>query len=301
MKSYISRKLPLETRTTAWNGEVRIPVWDICLWLARLWHITSALEMKKMKRIAALAAFALFVSASVFADEVKVITSGAFTAAYLQLAPEFERTTKHTIVTTYGASMGNGPNTIPSRLQRGEAADVVILAASALDELIKQGKVVAGSRVDLIRSRIGMAVRRGARKPDISSVDALKQALLHAKSVAVSGSASGVYLSTELFQRMGIADQMKGKIKVSEEAVGLDVARGEAELGFQQISELLPVDGIEYVGELPAGAQRETVFSAGIVSGAHAPEAARALVKFLASPAAAPVIRKTGAEPITAR
>jgi len=252
-------------------------------------------------RTAALAVVALLLSAPALADEVKVITSGAFTAAYLQLAPEFEHTTRHTIVTTFGASMGSGPNTIPSRLQRGEAADVVILAASALDELIKQGRVVAGSRVDLIRSLIGMAVRAGAPKPDITSVDALKQALLRAKSVAVSGSASGVYLSTELFARMGIADQMKGKIKVSEEAVGTVVARGDAELGFQQISELLPVAGIDYVGPLPAGAQRETVFSAGIVSGAHAPDAARALIKFLASSAAAPVIRKTGAEPITSR
>src|SRR5207253_5823797 len=144
------------------------------------------------------------------------------------------------------------------------------------------------SRVDLIRSRIGMAVRAGAPKPDISSIDALKQVLLRARSVAVSSSASGVYLSTELFERMGIAAQMKGKIKVSEEAVGPLVARGEAEIGFQQISELLPIAGIDYVGPLPAGAQRETVFSAGIVSGAHSPDAARALVKFLASPAAAP-------------
>src|SRR5690349_20853085 len=228
MKSYISRKFPLETRTTAPNFDMCTPLWDISLRLPGLWHITSAMEMKmkttcRTHRTAALAVVALLLSAPAFADEVKVITSGAFTAAYLQLAPEFEHTTRHTIVTTFGASMGNGPNTIPSRLQRGEAADVVILAASALDELIKQGRVVAGSRVDLIRSRIGMAVRTGARKPDISSIDALKQVLLHAESVAVSGSASGVYLSTELFQRMGIAEQMKGKIKVSEEAVGLDV------------------------------------------------------------------------------
>jgi molybdate transport system substrate-binding protein len=192
-------------------------------------------------RTAALAVVVLLVSAAAFADEVKVITSGAFTAAYLQLVPEFERTTRHKIVTTFGASMGSGPNTIPSRLQRGEAADVVILAGSALDDLIKQGKVVAGSRVDLVRSLMGMAVRAGAPKPDITSVDGLTQTLLHAKSVAISSSASGVYLSTELFQRLGIAEQMKPKTRISEEAVGTLVASGEAEIGFQQISELLPV------------------------------------------------------------
>ena len=252
-------------------------------------------------KTAALAAVALLLSTAAFADEVRVITSGAFTAAYLQLVPEFERTTQHKIVTTFGASMGSGPNTIPSRLQRGEPADVVILAGSALDELIKQGKVVAGSRVDLVRSRIGMAVRAGAPKPDITSVEALTQTLLRAKSVAVSSSASGIYLSTELFQRLGIAEQMKGKTKISEEAVGTLVASGDAEIGFQQISELLPVPGIDYVGPLPADVQRETVFSAGIVSGARAPDAARALLKFFTSPAAAPIIRNTGAEPITAR
>jgi len=293
MKSYISRKFPLETRTTAQNVDVR---------LIELWHITSAMKMRsRLPRTAVLAVIVLLLSTAAFADEVKVITSGAFTAAYLQLVPEFERTTHHKIVTTFGASMGSGPNTIPSRLQRGEPADVVILAASALEELIKQGKVAAGSRVDLVRSLMGMAVRAGAPKPDIASLDAFKQTLLRAKSIAISSSASGVYLSTELFQRMGIAEQMKAKTKISEEAAGTLVARGDAEIAFQQISELLPVEGIEYVGPLPPGAQRETIFSAGVVSGARAPEAARALVKFFASPAAAPVIRKTGLEPITAR
>ena len=255
----------------------------------------------RVPRTAALAVVALLLSAAAFADEVRVITSGAFTPACLQLVPEFERTTHHKIVTTFGASMGSGPNTIPSRLQRGEPADVVILAASALDELIKQGKVVAGSRVDLVRSRIGMAVRAGAPRPDITSVEALTQTLLRAKSIGVSSSASGIYLSTDLFQRLGIAEQLKGKIRISEEAVGTLVAGGDAEIGFQQISELLAVPGIDYVGTLPAAVQRETVFSAGIVSGARAPDAARALLKFFASPAVAPIIRKTGAEPITTR
>jgi molybdate transport system substrate-binding protein len=304
MKSYISRKLPLETRMTGQNFDGVLPwllLGDMALSVMGLWHITSAMHMKSRAcRTAAFAVISLLLSVAAFADEVRVITSGAFTAACLQLVPEFERTTHHKIVTTFGASMGTGPNTIPSRLQRGEPADVVILAASALDELIKQGKVVAGSRVDLVRSRIGMAVRAGAPRPDISSVDALKQALLHAKSVGVSSSASGIYLSTEVFQRLGIAEQMKGKTRISEEAVGTLVASGDAEIGFQQISELLAVQGIDYVGPLPAGVQRETVFSAGIVSGHQVPDAARALIRFFTSAAAAPTIKKTGAEPITA-
>jgi molybdate transport system substrate-binding protein len=243
----------------------------------------------------------LFAASAAYAEEVRVITSGAFTAAYLELVPEFERATKNKVVTTFGGSAGSGPETIPNRLQRGEPADLVIMSAPALDDLIKQGKVVAGSRVDLVRSSIGMAVRAGAPRPDISSVEALKQTLLRAKSIAYSASASGIYLSTELFQRLGIADQVLPKSKNAlGQRVGALVARGEAEIGFQQISELLPEPGIDYVGPLPPGAQRVTVFSAGIVAGAKAVEAARALVKFLASEKAFAVIRKTGLEPVTA-
>jgi molybdate transport system substrate-binding protein len=242
----------------------------------------------------------LRLAAAAPADELKVITSGAFTAAYLELVPEFERATKHTIATAFGASMGNAPDSIPSRLQRGEPVDVVIMADTALDDLITQGKVVAGSRVDLVRSSIGVAVRAGAPKPDISSVDALRRTLLNAKSIAYSASASGVYVSTELFQRLGIADQVKGKSqRIDSARVGAVVARGDAEIGFQQISELLPVQGIDYLGPLPAEVQKVTVFSAGITTSSAHPDAARALIRFLASPAVVPVIRKSGLEPIT--
>jgi molybdate transport system substrate-binding protein len=240
-------------------------------------------------------------SASVSADQIHVITSGAFTAAYLRLVPEFERTTPHTIESSFGASMGSGSDSIPNRLQRGEQADVVIMTASALDALIEQGKVVAGSRVDLVRSRIGMAVRAGHAKPDISSVTALRETLLRAVSIACSSSASGVYLSGQLFPQLGIGDQVKAKLKITEGMVGTLVARGEAEIGFQQISELLPVPGIDYVGPLPADAQRETIFSAGIVSGARAPAAARALLAFFTSAAALAIIKATGLDPIAAR
>jgi molybdate transport system substrate-binding protein len=244
----------------------------------------------------------LLLAGTAHADEIRVMTSGAFTAAYLEVIPTFERATRNSIVTAYGASMGGAHDSIPSRLQRGESVDVVILAGPALEALIAQGKVVAGSRVDLARSSIGIAVRAGALRPDISSVDALTRTLLRAKSIAYSASASGVYVSTEMFQRLGIADQMKGKSKrIDSEPVGALVARGEAEIGFQQISELLPVPGIDYVGPLPPEVQKVTVFSAGVAVGARKPEAARALIRFLASPAVVPAIKKSGMDLLTSR
>ena len=233
--------------------------------------------------------------------EIRVMTSGGFTAAYNVLAPQYEKTTGDRIVTMYGASMGGAPDSIPSRLARGEPADIVILAAPALEELVKQGRVVPGSRVDLVRSTIGMSVRAGAPKPDISTVEALKRTLLEAKSIAYSASASGVYLSTNLFPRLGIWESIKDKSKrIESERVGTIVARGEAELGFQQVSELLPIPGIEFVGPLPAAVQQVTIFSAGIAVGAKEPDAAKALIKYFTSAQAAPVIAQTGLEPISA-
>jgi molybdate transport system substrate-binding protein len=251
--------------------------------------------------IAALVGATLFwLAGTAAADEIKVMTSGGFTAALIELTPAFERATGHTVVTTYGASLGGAPDSIPNRLRRGEPADIVILASEALDDLVRQGRVVAGSRVDLARSSIGMAVRAGAPKPDISSVDALKRVLLRAKSIAYSASASGVYLSMELFPRLGIAAEIAGKSKrIESERVATVVARGDAEIGFQQISELLPVAGIEYVGPLPPEVQRVTVFSAGVAADAKTPDAARALITFLASAAGAPAITKSGMEPMS--
>ncbi len=242
---------------------------------------------------------ALCAARAASADDIRVMTSGAFTAAYLQLVPGFERATGHKVLTTFGGSMGNGPETIPNRRQRGEPADIVIVAAAALDDLIAQGKVVAGSRVDLVRSTISMAVRAGAPRPDISTVAALTATLLAAKSIAYSASASGVYLSTELFQQLGIADRVLPKSRnAAGERVAALLARGDAEIGFQQVSELLPEPGIDYVGPLPPGAQRVTVFSAGIVVGAKKPDEAKALIRFLASANASAVIRKAGLEPV---
>lgn len=254
------------------------------------------------RRLAALAASALALVATGCATQVHVMTSGAFTAPYHELVPQFEAATGYKVVSAFGASQGGAPDSIPSRLDRGEPADVVILAGPALDGLIKAGKVVPGSRVDVVRSTIGMVVRKGAPKPDISTVDALKRTLLEAKSIAYSASASGTYLSTEMFARLGVADQVKGKAqRIVSERVGTVVARGDAEIGFQQVSELLSIPGVDYVGPLPPEVQRVTFFSAGIATGARQPEVARELVRYFTSPAAAPVIRKFGLEPVEAR
>jgi molybdate transport system substrate-binding protein len=244
---------------------------------------------------------ALLLAGSGSAAEVRVMISGGLTAAYKELVPEFERLTGNTVLTAYGPSMGTTVNAIPIRLERGEPADVLIMVGYALGDLVKQGKVVADSRVDLVKSPIGIAVKSGAPKPDISSVDAVKRALLATKTIAYSDSASGVYVSTEMFEKLGIADAMKDKArKIPATPVGEIVARGDAEIGFQQVSELLPVQGIDIVGQLPSELQKVTVFSAGIASVSKEPDAGKALIKFLASPTASAVIIKSGMEPIPA-
>ncbi|HUD88705.1 MAG TPA: substrate-binding domain-containing protein, partial [Xanthobacteraceae bacterium] len=194
---------------------------------------------------------------------------------------------------------GTTQNAIPVRLARGEPVDVLILVGYALGDLIKEGKAVADSRVDLVKSPIGIAVKSGAPKPDISSADAVKRALLAAKSVAYSDSASGVYVSTEMFQKLGLADAMKDKARmIPATPVAEVVARGEAEIGFQQISEMLPIPGVDIVGQLPPELQKITVFSAGIASVSKEPDAGKALIKYLASPEASAAIIKSGMEPI---
>ncbi|HXP95345.1 MAG TPA: substrate-binding domain-containing protein [Telmatospirillum sp.] len=250
-------------------------------------------------RAAACCLAGLLMSGGAKAAEVKVMISGGLSAAYRALTPEFEQSSGHHLSTAWGPSMGTTQDAIPVRLQRGESADVLIMVGSALSELIKQGKVDPASRVDLVRSPIGMVVRAGAAKPDIGSVDAFKKTLLAATSVVYSDSASGVYVGTELFQRLGIADQMQAKSRmIPAEPVAAVVARGEAEIGFQQVSELLPVPGADFVGPLPEELQKMTVFSAGIVVGSPEPAAAKALIAFLGSPAAAPTLRTSGLDPI---
>ena len=228
------------------------------------------------------------------AQEIKVIASGGLKAACLELIPAFEQASKHRVTTVWAGSLD-----IMKRMQAGETFDLVIMPGAAIDELIKLGKVVAGSRVDLAKSGIGVAVRAGAPHPHIGSANALRQALLAASSIAYSTSASGTYLAG-LFQRMGIADELKSKIRQSPPGVpvGELIARGEVKIGFQQVSELLPIAGIDYLGPLSADIQHFTVFSGGLHVGAKEQQAAKALTEFIKSPAAAAVIRKSGMEPV---
>lgn len=244
-------------------------------------------------------ASALFFTATASAAEVRVMISGGLTAAFTALVPEFEHQTGNKVLVAYGPSMGTTVNAIPMRLERGEPADVLIMVGYALGDLAKNGKVIPDSRVDLVKSGIGVAVKAGAPKPDISSADTLKRALLAAKSVAYSDSASGVYVSTEMFKKLGIENEMKDKAKmIPATPVAEIVAHGDAEIGFQQISELKPVKGIDIVGPLPADLQKITVFSAGIATASKEPEAGRALIKFLTSKDASAEIMKSGLDPI---
>jgi molybdate transport system substrate-binding protein len=216
--------------------------------------------------------------------------------------PIFEEASGHKVISSYGASIGNAPDSIPSRFARGEKFDLVILSEGGLEALMSAGKLVPGSRVDVVRSQIGAAVRKGTPKPDISTVEALKQTLLEAKSVAYSASASGTYLSSELFPKLGVQDRLAstGK-KIYSERVGAVVARGDAEIGFQQVSELIYFKELDFIGTLPAAVQQTIFFSAGMVEGAQEQQAARHLLAFLTSPAVANIVRATGLDPVNHR
>jgi molybdate transport system substrate-binding protein len=221
---------------------------------------------------------------------------------YSELGPAFERASGHRLVTTRGPSMGDSPESIPARLARGEPADVVILDGGAADELARRGVVRADSKVELAQSQIGMVVRAGAAKPDIGTVEAFRNTLLAAKSIAYSDSGSGTYLANTLFAKLGVANEMAGKSRKvrgppSGEPVAAVVARGEAEIGFQQVSELIHIPGVTFVGTIPAELQPGFSFAGAITSTARQPEAAGALIRFLASPEAAPVITKAGLTP----
>jgi molybdate transport system substrate-binding protein len=227
------------------------------------------------------------------AAEVSVMAANAVRESFLELASAFERSSGHKVTTAWSGSEG-----VAKRVSGGEVIDIVIIAAPNIDKLILEDKLVAGSRKDFARSGVGIAVRTGLPHPDISSGEAVKRAVLAARSVAYSSGPSGVHVA-DLFKKMGIADQIKDKVRqpASGVPVGELMARGEADLGFQQVSELLQVKGIDYLGPLPAGIQNITVYSTGLHKAAPAPDAARALVRFLTAPEAGPIIRKSGMEP----
>lgn len=247
------------------------------------------------KRVAAIAAAVILTATGVTAHaaEIRVLSTQATEEAYRELVPEFEKTTGHKVSTTFTGTLDAN-----KRLAAGEGYDLLIMSASSIDEHIKGGKVAPGSRVDLAKSGVGVGVKSGAAKPDISTTDALKKAILAAKSIGYSTGPSGVYI-VGLFQRLGIADDIKGKLKQTPTGVfvGSIIASGEAEIGFQQVSELSHFAGVDYVGPLPADVQQFTMFSSGIIAGAKEADGAKALVKFITAPAAAAAFKKRGMEP----
>lgn len=249
--------------------------------------------------LAMLACGALMMSNAASAAEVRVMISAGFFDVYSQLSAEFERTTGHRLITTRGPSTGDSSEAIPTRLARGEPADVVILEGGSADELGKNGVVRPDSKVVLALVQTGLMVRAGAPVPDIGSVELFRKALLSAKSIACSDSGSGRFIVETLLPKLGIADQVMAKIRrvrgpPSGEPVAAVVARGEAELGLQDVSELIHVPGIQYVGPIPAELDRNSSYAAVIATQAHEPDAAKALIALLASPQAEPIIQKAG-------
>jgi len=246
-----------------------------------------------MKTALSLAAAAFLLSGIAQAAEIKVLSTQATEEAYKELVPQFEKASGHKVSTVFTGTLG-----VMKRLSDGESYDLLIMSRQSIDELSQSGKVVAGSRTDVAKSGVGVAVTKGKPKPDISSVDALKKTLLSAKSIGYSTGPSGVYVIT-MFQKLGIADEIKGKLKQTPTGVfvGSIIASGEAEIGFQQVSELTFFPGIDYVGPLPAEVQLITVFSAGIQAGAKQVDAAKSLMIFISAPAAAAVYKKHALDP----
>lgn len=244
-------------------------------------------------RFAVIAA-ALFALPGTCAAQLKVIVSGGFSTAYRQLLPEFERETGISVTTASGASQGSGPQTIAAMLARGEPADMVILSREGLAELVAAGRIVAGSDVDLARAPLGMGVRASAKKPDVSTTEAFKRALLEAKAVAVPASTAGIYFTTTLLPLLGIADRVQVKVAERGSQTAALVAAGDADLVIQPVSEIVNAPGIEFAGRLPDAIQLVQTFAGAIVLGTKESESAKRLIGFLASPRAAFALRNSG-------
>jgi molybdate transport system substrate-binding protein len=231
--------------------------------------------------------------------KLHVITSGGFAAAYQQLAPQFTALSGIEIDTSFGSSSGGAPDSIPERLKRSEQFDVLILSRRSLDRLTAAGYVIPDSRTNLVESLIGMAVKEGATKPDISTQQAFIDQLMQAESIGYSASASGTYLSTVLWPKMGIWEQIRHKSRrIESERVALVVARGDVEIGFQQISEILPIEGAAFVGPIPDSLQKSTLFSTAITSNSENVAEAKCLIDYLSSLEVAPTIRSVGLSPV---
>ena len=227
-----------------------------------------------------------------------VLISGGFSGAYEQLLPQFERTSGIKITTGSGASQGTGPQTIAAQLARGVPADVVIMSREGLNELIAAQRIIAGTDIDLARVPLGVAVRAGTAKPDVSTVDAFKQILRKAQTVAVPGSTSGIWLMTELFPRLALADKINVKaMPRGADAAGL-VAAGGADVAVMPVSEIVHAAGVDLAGSIAAEIQFVQVFSAAVVAGSGEIEPCKRLIEFLASASAAAAIRDSGMKPL---
>jgi molybdate transport system substrate-binding protein len=253
------------------------------------------------RRVALAAALALVLTpALASAAEVRVMISGAFRPAFAKISSDWAKKTGNTVVTLAGPSFGETPEAVPNRLKRGEPGDLVIVARESLDNLSRDGLVVKGSETDLILSMIAMGVKTGRPVPDIRTLDGFKQALRDAKSIAYSDSASGIYIETEMFKKLGVPEVAAKARKIPATPVGEILVAEKADIGFQQVPELMAVPGVTIAGVLPEGAQRPTYFSAGIAAKAQQPALARALLAELTSPANYAAIRATGVEPAAA-
>ncbi|HYM98692.1 MAG TPA: molybdate ABC transporter substrate-binding protein [Aestuariivirgaceae bacterium] len=228
------------------------------------------------------------------AAEIKVVSSVGVRAALEELKPQFERATQHKLTITFGTAVP-----LKRQIEAGETFDVVILTPALVEDLVKQGKVAPGTKSDVAKSGIGVAGRAGAPKPDISTAEAFKRALINAKSIVHSKEGqSGTYMAS-LFERLGIAAEMKPKTVLETRSghTAVAVVEGKAELGFALVSEILPVSGAELIGPLPAELQNYVVFTAGISPNARDAEAARAFIKFFTAPSTLPILKSKGMEP----
>jgi molybdate transport system substrate-binding protein len=247
-------------------------------------------------RVIALAATLLM--CPVAAAQVRVLISGGFSGPYEKVLPEFERTTGIRVNTGSASSQGTGPQTIASQLARGVPTDVVILSRQGLTELIAAGRIVAGSDVDLARTPLGVAVRAGAPKPDVSTVDAFKRLVTSAKAVAVPSSTSGIFFKDSILPRLGIADKVNVKATPRGTDATAMVAAGDADIAVMPVSEIVHAPGVELAGVIAEEIQLNQIFAAAVVVGSQQEDAARRLITYLASERAAPTIKSGGMEPL---
>jgi molybdate transport system substrate-binding protein len=239
-------------------------------------------------------AIALLTNGTGACAELKVMVSGGFASASEEIVPQFEKNTGGKVSTSRGASQGTGPNTIGAQLRRGVLADVVIMSREGLNDLIAEGRIQAGTDIDLAQTPLGVSVRTGAARPDISTVEAFKRTLLNAKSITFPGSTTGIWMTTKLFPQLGIVKQLEGKITNTGAAA---VEKGDAEIAIQPVSELLHVPGTDYVGTMPAEIQYISVFSGAIVSGTKESELAKRFLAFLRSESVMNAIQRSGMDP----